>query len=403
MTPGGADNRIVADGFSGTWKDLEAMDLPEATAVFVRNNHEALRVVWEHATRERETLVAAGARYEPALVEDLLDEGLTVVRQTAGDDEILAPTTVRPAEPGRVWLLTSGSTGRPKRVAHTLQTLLTVKGEQPPRVWLCPYTPGAYAWWQVVSLTLLHPKQSLVCVDPTQSWAATAAEHGVTAASGTPTFWRQALMTQGEALARMNLEQITLGGEPVDQDIIDLLSQTFPNARVSWIYASSEAGASIAVHDGKAGFPEQWLERVSEGRPRLAVDKDELLISSPFRGVGVQEVLHTGDRVEHRDGRVHIVGRLGSDEINVGGSKVSASHVRDTLLSHPGVSWAAVKGRRAPMVGQLVQANVVLRDPAVTEDDLFGYCQSRLAEVEVPRRIRFLDEIPLTESLKSDV
>lgn len=403
MTPAGADNLIAADGFVGTWSQLAAMDLPPAAAVFVRNSLEALKVVWQHAIDQRETLVAAGARYEPALVEDLLDEGLSVVRQMSGADELLAPNTIRPAEPGRVWLLTSGSTGRPKRVAHTLQSLLTVKGAQPPRVWLCPYTPGAYAWWQVVSLTLLHPEQSLVCVDPTQSWAATAAEHGVTAASGTPTFWRQALMTQGEELSRINLRQITLGGEPVDQDIIDLLSQTFPDARVSWIYASSEAGASIAVHDGKAGFPEHWLDRISDGRPRLSVDGIELLISSPHRGLGVNEVLRTGDRVEYRYGRVHIVGRLGSDEINVGGSKVSASHVRDTLLSHPGVSWAAVKGRRAPMVGQLVQANVVLKDPAVTEDDLFGYCRSRLSEVEVPRRIRFLDQIPLTESLKSDV
>ncbi|NLE97501.1 MAG: long-chain fatty acid--CoA ligase, partial [Propionibacterium sp.] len=268
---------------------------------------------------------------------------------------------------------------------------------------LNPYTPGAYAWWQVTTLALAHPGTSMVCVDATQHWAEAAAEHGVNAASGTPTFWRQALLSQRDELAGVDFKQITLGGEPVDQAVIDLLREAFPNARVSWIYASSEAGASIAFHDGLAGFPAEWLGSAKEGRPTLTVDGDELLIASPHRGDGVAQTLRTGDRVEVRDGRVHITGRLASDEINVGGTKVSVGKVRDTLLAHPGIAWAAIKARRAPVVGQLVQASVVLDDKSLTEDDIIRYSAERLAETEVPRRVRILDEIPLKESLKSDV
>ena len=94
-------------------------------------------------------------------------------------------------------------------------------------------------------------------IEPSRAgdWPKIAAEHGVTAASGTPTFWRQTIYRDAEALAKVPLEQITLGGEPVDQAILDQLREIFPTARISWIYASSEVGASIVVHDGKAGFP----------------------------------------------------------------------------------------------------------------------------------------------------
>jgi acyl-coenzyme A synthetase/AMP-(fatty) acid ligase len=404
--PAGAGNTLVAGAFRGTWRDLPPLDLPPAAAVFCAGHLDALRAAWAHATSPRETLVAAAARLEASLAADLAADGLAVAEVAGDDATVTPPTHPRPPVPGRLWLLTSGSTGRPKRVAHTLDSLTTVRGEQPPRTWLCPYTPGAYAWWQVVTLGLTQPGQHVVFVehDRLDDWADVALAHGVDAASGTPTFWRQALLRAGDTLARIPLRQVTLGGEPVDQGVLDLVAAAFPGARVSWIYASSEAGAAIAVHDGRAGFPEAWLGAAPRpGRPALTVDGDELVIASPHRAEGVPAEFRTGDRVEVRDGRVHVVGRLASDEINVGGSKVSASAVRAVLLAHPGVAWAGVRGRRAPLVGTVVAADVVLADPALTEADLARWCAERLAEHAVPRRFRFLDAIPLKESLKSDV
>lgn len=396
-----SSNRIVADGFVGTWADLEPLALPDRAAFFVRTDLEALRAVRHQHENPRELLVAADTRMEPTLVSDLQGIGLDVVSE--GGDTVEPASFERPTDEGRIWLLTSGSTGRPKHVGHTLDSLLTVRTEQPQRTWLNPYTPGAYAWWQVTTLALAHPGTSMVCVDATQPWAEIAAEHGVDAASGTPTFWRQALLSQRDELRDVDLKQVTLGGEPVDQAAIDLVREAFPNARVSWIYASSEAGATIAVHDGKAGFPMEWLGSGREGRPNLTIRDGELMISSPHRGLGVNPTLRTGDRAEIRDGRVHITGRLASDEINVGGTKVSVAKVRDTLLAHPGIAWASIKSRKAPIVGSMVQASVVVDNKSLTEDDIVRYASERLAETEVPRRVRILDEIPLTESLKSDV
>lgn len=396
----GAANRIITRGFDGRWDELESMPLPDAAAVLVRDNHDAARAVWAAATGHGEVLVASRTRVTPDLADDLRSAGLTVVDGA----DIAPPTARRNATSGRVWLLTSGSTGRPKQVAHTLASLTTVAGDQPRRTWLCPYAHGAYAWWQVVTLSIAHPGQDVLFIEPDEldTWPSRALEVGVTAASGTPTFWRQALYRDPESVAALPLEQVTLGGEPVDQAILTRLTEMFPSARVSWIYASSEAGATIAVHDGRAGFPQEWLGREMDGRATLTIDDGELLIASPKRGEGIDRVLRTGDRVEVVDGRVLITGRIASDEINVGGAKASASAVRDVLQAHPAVAWASVRGRKAPIVGSIVTADVVLSGEA-SDAQLTAWCAARLPDYSVPRRVRFLDHIPIKETLKSDV
>jgi acyl-coenzyme A synthetase/AMP-(fatty) acid ligase len=380
---------------------------PPAAAI-VDDSFAALPYVYTHATTGDELLVVARSRMESALREDLLGSGFSLTH--AGDQEEPPESARRAAEPGRLWLLTSGSTGRPKRIGHTLETLTTVTGEQDPRRWLCPYSPGTYAWWQVVTLSLSSPAQDLVVVDPAdlETWPSVARQHEVTAASGTPTFWRQTIMRSGEELSRVPLKQISLGGEPVDQAVLDQLRGLFPDARISWIYASSEVGASIVVHDGQAGFPVEWLDQIRPGRPTISVVDDELVIASPHHGLGLEGAVRTGDRVVVADGRVQITGRLDTDEINVGGAKMSAGVVRSVLQAHPSVLWAKVTGRKAPVVGRVVVADVVAA-PGSGEDDaeltgmLTAWCRERLPEYGVPRRFRFLDAIPSKETLKSDV
>ncbi|GAA4209482.1 AMP-binding protein [Actinocatenispora rupis] len=397
MTAGDANRVVLPDGTATTWRALlDGEPLPDPVAVLAEDAASALRAVRRHVEDGTELLVAARSRVDETLRAELIEAGFAVPSYGV--------PAHRAAEPGRLWILTSGSTGRPKRIGHTLDSLTTVREAQPPRTWLCPYSPGTYAWWQLVTLSLAQPGQDLVVTDPAtlDDWPRAAAKHGVTAVSGTPTFWRQSLHRHGDELTTVPLSQITLGGEPVDQPVLDLLRATFPDARISWIYASSEAGAAVVVHDGRAGFPASWLDRDSVDRPRLSVVDGELLVASPHRGAGVPELLHTGDRAEVTGDRVLLPGRISGDEINVGGTKVSAGAVREVLLTHPSVRWARVTGRRAPLVGQLVSAEVVT-DGTVDTALLQRFAAEHLAESAVPRRIRVLPEIPVKETLKSDV
>ncbi|MEU5550400.1 AMP-binding protein [Micromonospora sp. NPDC047793] len=427
--PAGVDNRVVVGGSALTWRDLPEPVLPDPVAVLAHSARDALAAARHHAVHGTELLLTSAGRVDAGMRDDLRAAGftLTAADPTAlghgaalGDGAVvvgdglvvLAPSRPRPAERGRLWLLTSGTTGRPKRVGHTLESVTTVRGAQPGRTWLCPYAPGTYAWWQVVTLALTQPGQHLVVVEPERldDWPALAAAHGVDAASGTPTFWRRALHRDPEALARVPLRQLTLGGEPVDQAILDRLREVFPAARISWIYASSEVGAAIVVHDGRAGFPVEWLDRSAPERPTIGLRDGELVVTSPHHGVGLAGPVRTGDRARIVDGRVLITGRLDTDEINVGGSKVSAGLVRDVLTAHPRVAWARVTGRRAPLLGHMVVAEVVPAPPVsgatgpdLDEAALVRWCTDRLPEYAVPRRIRLHAEIPVKETLKSDV
>lgn len=396
------DNRIVVGDRETSWSELASEPVAgrPPRAVLGDGHLDALRAVAAHRRDAAELLVAAAGRVDAELREGLRANGFDLVTPAGVVDR----TTERAPEPGRIWILTSGSTGRPKRVPHTLASLTTVGGDQPPRTWLCPYSPGTYAWWQVVTLSLAVPGQDIVTIDPAEldAWPLIAAKHGVSAVSGTPTFWRQTLFRSADALGELPLAQVTLGGEPVDQAILDRLAAVLPAARISWIYASSEVGAAIAVHDGRAGFPAAWLDRETAGRPTLSVENDELVIVSPHAGDGFGGRVRTGDRVEIAGDRVLITGRRDSDEINVGGSKVSAGVVRNVLLTHPQIRWVRVYGRNAPLVGRIVAADVVT-DGSVTEPELMRWASARLSEYALPRRLRLLDAIPMKETLKSDV
>ena len=406
---GGMENQLVdaRSGVSQRWSQLPTVSWLPPAAVLVASSFDALPYVLAHAQTGAELLILASTRWEPPLRGDLLAAGFSVVHLDRSESP--DPANERNPELDRLWLLTSGSTGRPKRIGHSLGSLTTVAGNQMARRWLCPYSPGTYAWWQLVTLSLTLPDQDLVVVDPAdlEQWVRVAVEHRVTAVSGTPTFWRQTIIQSGDDLSQVPLEQITLGGEPVDQAILDQLASLFSGARISWIYASSELGASIVVHDGRAGFPEEWLDHPAEGRPTLSVAGDELVIASPHHGLGLDGAIRTGDRVVVADGRVQITGRIDSDEINVGGAKASAGVVRGVLASHPAVAWANVRGRKAPIVGTVVVADVVLApdqlDDQPSVQDLTEWCRRRLPDYAVPRMLRVLDSIPVKETLKSDV
>ena len=227
-----------------------------------------------------------------------------------------------------------------------------------------PYSPGTYAWWQVVTL---GPGQSRAGPRRGRPCRPRGLGRGRRRARRHRGLGHADLLAPDDHDPRRRprrgarCEQVSLGGEPVDQAVLDQLTGLFPDARVSWIYASSELGASIVVHDGRAGFPVEWLERDAPDRPRLAVEDGELVIASPHHGEGLEGAVRTGDAVVVEDGRVLITGRTSADEINVGGAKVSAGVVRSVLQSHPDVVWAHVRGRKAPLVGTMVVADVVLR------------------------------------------
>ena len=93
-----------------------------------------------------------------------------------------------------------------------------------------------------------------------------------------------------------------------------------------------------------------------------------------------------------------IVGRS-SDLINVAGKKVHPAEVEAEILRCEGVRDAIVFGRESERRNQEIAACVVAK--GLTERELLSHCRTRLSSWQVPRRIYFVDAIPVNERGKT--
>lgn len=385
-------------------------DLGGERCVFVVDSmREALGCVAYGMANDLDFGVIERARLSPE-VEGRFAENHVQLRNAHDGSIVGAAVAPGEVQCGRVTVLTSGTTGLLKLIPHTAATLNTFDRVEslPENTWFLPYQIGSYAWYQMVALGLFKEGQSLIpgdISDLAASFEEAVARGHVTAISSTPTFWRHALMSiDEETLKRAQLRSISMGGEIVDQPILDRLTQLYPDARIRHIYASSEAGAAIVVSDGKAGFKAALLER-TDGAIGVKMEDGRLYIRSPYanRSDGGGWV-DTEDLVEQRGDRVYFLGRAGNTMINVGGQKAFPQDIEAHLMAHEDVIWARVVARRAPLMGALPVASIVLRKPMdemAAELMLTAHCEAGLAEFAVPRMWDFLSEIPMKASLKS--
>jgi acyl-CoA synthetase (AMP-forming)/AMP-acid ligase II len=317
-----------------------------------------------------------------------------------------------------ITILTSGTTGAPKAARHTWMSL-----SRPVRIapggtaqrWLMTFRPHLYAGLQVI-LQCLGSGGTLVAPTPDVEPAAIAElmrSARVEYASATPSYWRRLLMfADPMVLGSVPLIQVTLGGEVVDQQILDALCRTFSRARVTHIYATTEVGRCFSVTDGRAGFPARYLTEPTPDGVLLRVEDGELVVRSANAMEGYEldgaVVAHsgqsypTGDLVEVVDDRAYFVGRR-TDVINVGGNKVRPIEVERVLRDVSGVADARVFGRRSTIAGELVACQIVPlagADTVLLRQRIVTSCLARLAAYQRPRLIDFVTEIALEDSGK---
>ncbi len=112
--------------------------------------------------------------------------------------------------------------------------------------------------------------------------------------------------------------------------------------------------------------------------------------------------LHTGDiAVRDSDGFLRLVDRA-KDMVITGGFNVYPRAVEDVLEAHPAVASASVFGLPDDRWGEIVVAAVVLREKNVQVPELLEFVRERKGPVQTPKRIEFLDRIPLTAVGKPD-
>jgi long-chain acyl-CoA synthetase len=263
----------------------------------------------------------------------------------------------------------------------------------------------------VVLLRRFHPKDALEAL----------IRHRVSVFHGVPTMYAMMLDYSEAAGRRFDLSfirQLVSAGAPLGDDLRRRFEQRF-SRHIDDYYALTEARPIFGrYHDDPRPVPRGSLGREAPGvRARiLAADErevapgevGELAVHAPgmfTRYDGDPELtaqvltggeFRTGDLARRDvDGYYFLTGRI-KDIIIHGGANVAPAEVEEVLLSHPGVSMAAVVGAAHATFGEVVIAFVVARtqqepDPAA----LLAHCASRLARFKVPTRIHVLDQLPL--------
>ena len=107
----------------------------------------------------------------------------------------------------------------------------------------------------------------------------------------------------------------------------------------------------------------------------------------------------TGDAGYLVDGYLFIHDRI-KDMIISGGENIYPAEVENALMSHPGVSDAAVIGVPSDRWGETVKAVVSRGDGALTEEEVISHCRQRLAHYKCPTSVDWMDEIPRNPSGK---
>lgn len=347
------------------------------------------------------------------------------------------PTALVDPDELAMLMYTSGSTGRSKGVmlSHSntwwearsdAQTMLLGWAD---RGLVNGPLYHANALWGIL-LPMLYVGGSFVVLpdfDPPRVLAAVD-QFGITFVSGTPSMY-SLLLAEAER-GDYDLSSIALvecGSAPVPEELLARILARFPRAELVETYGLTEGGANVMTPRwgikklGSTGLPVPDVElRVVDPadptRDCATGEIGELWTRSPANALGYLKDpertaekfvgdgwLRTGD-LFRRDEQAYcyFCGRT-DDMISVGGENVYPKEVESIMLGHPAVADVGVVPASHPVKGQAPVAWVVLRQGAeVTEEGLKQHFLANGPGYAHPRRIFFLDALPVSGSNKLD-
>lgn len=282
---------------------------------------------------------------------------------------------------------------------------------------------GLYAGATLVLQPRFDPERVLTALE----------RHEVTVFSGVPTMFYALLHHPG--LHKHDLVKIRkhwrkgiVGAAPVPPELVDEVESVF-GVRLQKGYGLSETTAVVATTRRGRPYAKESVGVPMWGAEIRIVDASmndkavgeagEIVVRGPMvmrgyygRPDANEEAFrggwfHTGDvGMLDADGNLHILDRI-KDMIIRGGFNVYPCQVEAVLMRHPDILMAGVVGVPDEKLGEEILAYVVLRDGAsLNAEDFIAWGREHLAGYAYPRRVYFLDRLPLgptNKILKSEL
>jgi amino acid adenylation domain-containing protein len=175
-------------------------------------------------------------------------------------------------------------------------------------------------------------------------------------------------------------------GRPIDNTQLFILDQQKRPVPI---------GVRGELHIGGAG--------VARGYLHLPDETAQKFIPDPFSGAEGGRLYTTGDWARYLpDGQIEYLGRT-DDQVKLRGYRIELGEVQAALEAHPEVRESVVLVREdSPGDKRLVGYVVLKSGDATTVPELLRFLRGKLPDYEVPARLMFLDELPLTINGKVD-
>jgi len=360
----------------------------------------------------------------------------------AAADEFAIP----PTSPDDLALLhfTSGTTGMPKGALHVHEAALThfatgkyVLDFRSDDVFWCTADPGWVTGTSYgIFAPMLHGVVNLVdeADFDAERWYRVLQDERVTVWYTAPTAIRRLMRIPGEPRKQYDLSALRLVlsvGEPLNPEAVVWGAEALGLPIHDNWWQTETGGIMIAnypsmdIRPGSMGKPLPGIEaaivRRVDGNVEVVAEADfegELALKtgwpSMFRGY-----LHDDERYRKcfsgdwylsgdlarrdADGYFWFVGRA-DDIIKTSGHMVGPFEVESALMEHPAVAEAGVIGKPDALIGQIVKAFVVLKQPNVPSEalqaELLGFGRKRLGPAVAPKEIEFAASLPKTRSGK---
>ncbi len=345
----------------------------------------------------------------------------------AGPFEAIEPTPTTIA----IQPYTSGSTGRPKGVllnhhgqnwsrlilAHTRATtpddVILVAAPLYHKNALNAIKQGLTAGAQLVLMPQFNIERYIEAVG----------RYRATVISGVPTMMSM-LLTRRDLLAKIDttsVRTVMMGSAPSSAQLLHELKHVFPDAEALVVYGVTEGGpVPLGPHPegkprppGSIGFPYAGTEAtlINGATP----DEGELILKNPGILLGYHNLpAETAKRVRdgyyysgdicRRDaqGFYYFVGRT-DDMFVCGGENIFPIELETLLEKHTSVHQACVLPFDHEMKGKVPYAFVVLRaGQQATAEDLRQFALANGPAYQHPRRVFFLNQLPLAGTNKID-
>jgi acyl-coenzyme A synthetase/AMP-(fatty) acid ligase len=199
-----------------------------------------------------------------------------------------------------------------------------------------------------------------------------------------------------------NLELVSLTGEMITEGIVDQFTMLH-DCEFTGMYGTTEIGGAMYCD------LRDKIEFTVAAGIEYKVIENELLLKSPaafshyYKNPALTKEAFdskgwylTGDLVQETDShKIAIIGRK-KEMIKKAGQQVIPGEIEKVLMEHEQVIQAVVIGVPHPVFGEQVVAYVVTEE-IESMQELYEFCQKKIAKYKVPDFIESVREIPLSQ------